>query len=487
MNGTEAGGRATGGSGPRPAVEPLPFPAMAAWTRFVLRHRRAFLAFWIAVLLAGGFASSKLSALLSNTFAVPGTDSEHVRQVLQRNYGDRSDGAFTVVFELPKGSAGGLAASPLRQELTAAVLRAAAAVPSGKPAQFNVARTPDGRVVVYGDVDSTLNVAQAKGYTDRVLHALGHPAGVDAVYVTGAAAIQHDLDPVFNSDLKHGELMIAVPIALLVLLAVFGLSWAVTIPLIFAACTIKGTLGIVYWVAHLAATPTYATNLVQLIGLGIAVDYSLLIVYRFREELATGKPVDDAVVRTMETAGRAVVFSGIAVALGLALLIAMPLPFMRMLGVAGFLIPIVSILAAATLQPVLLSYYGRRGTARRRVLRRRPVDPEHGFWAGLARSIMARPWLYLPAGVTLLLAAALPALLHPGDARVDLRDPAHVAVRARLRPPARGGRPGGGVAVADARRRGDRLGARRADAGRREAARPASCDAIPRWRRSTRA
>ena len=187
------------------------------------------------------------------------------------------------------------------------------------------------------------------------------------MYVTGAAAIQHDLDPVFNSDLRHGELMIALPIALLVLLVVFGFSWAVTIPLIFAGCTIMGTLGIVYGVASIWATPTYATNLVQLIGLGIAVDYSLLIVYRFREELARGKDVDDAVVRTMQTAGRAVVFSGIAVALGLALLVAMPLPFIRMLGVAGFLIPIVSIVCAVTLQPVLLSFYGRRGTARHRV------------------------------------------------------------------------------------------------------------------------
>ena len=96
--------------------------------------------------------------------------------------------------------------------------------------------------------------------------------------------------------------------------------------------------------------------------MGIAVDYSLLIVYRFREELAGGLEIDDAVVRTMQTAGRAVVFSGIAVALGLSLLVAMPLPFIRMLGVAGFLIPIVSIVGAVTLQPVLLSYYGRTGT-----------------------------------------------------------------------------------------------------------------------------
>ncbi len=374
----------------------------------MLRHRFAVLAVWIVVFLAGGFASSKLSAVLSNTFSVPGTASEQVRHDLQVHFDDRSDGSFTLVFALPKGAAG--SAAELRTGLAAAVRRAAQALPGGKPASFNVAAAPGGRTIVYGDVNSTLNLAQAKGYTDKVRAAVGTPPGVDRVYVTGAAAIQHDLDPVFNRDLEHGELAIAVPIALLVLLAVFGLSWAVTIPLIFAACTITGTLGIVYGVASIWATPTYATNLVQLIGLGIAVDYSLLIVYRFREELATGKDVEQAIVRTMQTAGRAVVFSGIAVALGLALLVAMPLPFIRMLGVAGFLIPLVSIAGAVTLQPVLLSLYGRKGTARHRVLPGEPKSADRGLWARLAHSIMARPWVYLVCGTAVLLAMALPAL-----------------------------------------------------------------------------
>jgi uncharacterized membrane protein YdfJ with MMPL/SSD domain len=389
---------------------------VVSWTRFVLRHRRLVLAAWIVVFLIGGFASSKLSAILSNTFSVPGTASETVRHDLEVHYGDRSDGSFTVVFELPKGAASD--APALRQELATVVGRAAAAVPGGKPLNFNVATTPAGKTVVYGDISSTLNLAQAKGYTDKVIAALGTPTGVEKVYVTGAAAIQHDLDPVFNRDLKHGELAIAVPIALLVLLAVFGLSWAVTIPLIFAACTITGTLGIVYGVASIWATPTYATNLVQLIGLGIAVDYSLLIVYRFREELAGGLEIDEAVIRTMQTAGRAVVFSGIAVALGLSLLVAMPLPFIRMLGVAGFLIPVVSIIGAVTLQPVLLSFYGRKGTVRHRLLRREPKATDDGFWARLARSIMKRPLVYLACGSAVLIAMAVPAIrlqLTPGS------------------------------------------------------------------------
>ena len=138
-------------------------------------------------------------------------------------------------------------------------------------------------------------------------------------------------------------------------------------PFIFAACTITGALGVMYWVARLTATPTYVTNLIELVGLGIAIDYSLLVVYRFREELARTDDTDEAIVRTMETAGRAVLFSGGAVAIGLLTLVALPLPFMRLMGIAGFLIPLASLLAAATLQPTLLALYGRRGVARRRL------------------------------------------------------------------------------------------------------------------------
>jgi RND superfamily putative drug exporter len=378
------------------------------WTRFVLRRRWLVLAGWLAVLLAGGYASARITPLLSNSFVVPGTDSERARTVLSRRFGDRPDGSYTVVFAVRDSGDPSLLARLQRD-----VDRAARAVPTGRPTQLQIA----GSDVVYGDVVSTLNLAEARHHSDALLRALGRPAGVERTYVTGAASIQHELDPIFNQDLRKGE-GIAVPIALLVLVAVFGLSLSVTIPFIFAACTITGSLGVLYGVAHVAQTPTYTTNLIQLIGLGIAVDYSLLIVYRFREELARGRSKDDAIVRTMQTAGRAVVFSGAAVALGLALLLAMPLPFMRMMGVAGFLIPVASILAAATLQPVLLSFYGRRGTARKRILPGEPRDPDQGLWARLARSIMAKPLAYLAGGAALLAAAAVPTFslqLTPGS------------------------------------------------------------------------
>src|SRR5438874_5625789 len=394
---------------------------MERWTRFVLRFRWPVLALWLVVLLAGGYSSGKLNSLLSNTFTMPGTDSERARSILQHNYGDRSDGVFTAVFRVQN------AKDPATQaRLQATLIRAAKAVRSGEARPL----ARGGDHVLYGDVVSTLDLAKATNYTDDLLKKLPQSGCVHS-YVSGQAAIQRDLDPIFSEDLKKGELMIALPIAILILLVVFGLSWAVTMPLLFAASTIMGTLGAVYIFAHYVTMATYVTNLVQLIGLGIAIDYSLLVVYRFREELARNGSVDDAIVRTMQTAGRAVVFSGATVAIGLALLLFMPVPFMRSMGVGGFLIPLVSIAAAATLQPALLSLYGRRGTARAPVadwLRRRHLplprlagtDVEHGFWARLARAIMRRPLLFFAVGAALLIAATVPVYglqLTPGSAQ----------------------------------------------------------------------
>ncbi len=408
------------------------------WTRLCLRFRWPIVAFWACVLLAGGYGWSRLGALQSNTFTVPGTDSERARSILQRHYGDRSDGSYTVVFTVRN-----VALPGLLPRLQAVVDRAARVVPTGRGTALRVA----GAHVVYGDVVSTLDLAKARGHADDLLRALEPPPGT-RVYVTGAAAIQHGLDPIFTQDLKKGE-SIALPIALAVLVSVFGLSAAVTIPFLFAGATIMGTLGLVYLAAHRLTMPTYVTNLIFLIGLGIAIDYSLLVVYRFREELSRPSPPpppagrspvpapreneirkrheEEALVRTMQTAGRAVIFSGATVAIGLALLLFMPLPFMRAMGVGGFLIPVVSIAAAATLQPALLSLYGERGTRRFTVLRGRiGRASEDGLWSRLAASIMRRPLPYLVGGAALLLAAAVPAAalhLTPGSIEGIPRSP----------------------------------------------------------------
>src|SRR5215211_6387171 len=326
---------------------------MVVWTRFVLRHRWIVLGAWLAVLLAGGAASSGLSKLLSNEFTVPGTDSEDARTIMREQFGQRDDGSFLVVFRVRNS-----ADPATRAALAAALRRGAAAVDGGRAQPLQTAS----RTVVFGTIGSPLELTEGKRATPAVRRAVGTPVGAQT-FVSGTPAIQADLDPIFADDLLKGE-AIALPVALIVLLAVFGLSLAVLIPFAMAACTITATLGIVWIVAHYMTTAIYVTNLVQLIGLGIAIDYSLLVVYRFREELARTESKDEAIVQTMATAGRAVVFSGATVAIGLALLLFMPLPFMQSMGVGGFLIPLMSIVAASTLQPALLSVFGRRGTRR---------------------------------------------------------------------------------------------------------------------------
>ena len=388
------------------------------WTRVVLRCRLIVLTCWLLVLVAGALSAARLPALLSNSLAVPGTDSEAAQTILARRFHERPDGTFTVVFAVREPSARALGA--LQRRLAAA----ARAIPAG---HATVLRKGEG--IVYGEVATTLDLQHAKGWTVALRRALRKP-GFPVSYVTGEPAIQHDLDPILSADLRRGG-TVALPVALLVLVAVLGVSAAVLIPFVFAACTITATLAALYLIAHALPISSYAPNLVELIGLGLAIDYSLLVVHRFREELARGQStvaqgqstvedavvrgqctVEDAVVRTMQTAGRAIVFSGVAVAIGLAVVLIMPVPFLRSLGIAGFLVPLVSIVASLTLQPVLLSLFGRRGMRAVRVRALRPARARTGdFWARLAGAIMRRPVVVLLAGTAVLLAAAAPVVL----------------------------------------------------------------------------
>jgi len=376
------------------------------WTAAVLRYRLVVLACWLVIVGVGVWSGTRLPDLLTSSFAVQGSDSERARAILVRDFGERPEGTFTIAFRVRHPSE-----PALRMRLYLRLVAASHAIPSGRPTALR-----RGAGVLYGDVTTTLDLQHAKGYTDDLRRALSRPGGPPA-YVSGPPAIQHDLDPILSSDLRRGE-AIAVPIALLILLSVFGLSLAIAIPFLFAACTIAATLSVVYAFAHVIQVVTYVPNLVELIGLGLAIDYSLLVVHRFREELTRGRSAEEAIVATMATAGRAVIFSGVAVAIGLGLLLFMPVPFIRSMGLGGFLIPLASVAAALTLQPVLLSVFGRRGVRAVAFARLGRPTAEEGFWARLARSIMRRPAVYLTAGTALLLAAAAPVFyLHvtPGS------------------------------------------------------------------------
>ena len=160
------------------------------------------------------------------------------------------------------------------------------------------------------------------------------------------------------------------------------------------------------------------------------------MVYRFREEIRNGAPRDEAIVTMMTTAGRAVVFSGTAVAIGLAMLLFMPLPFMRGFGIGGLIIPLVSVVAALTFLPVLISLVGTRLERVRllpkRMLERR-ADTEHGFWARLAHAIMRHPWPVAIATTSFLILLTLPGADAPARARFERGDPEAARVGAGAR------------------------------------------------------
>jgi RND superfamily putative drug exporter len=374
---------------------------MIAWTGFVIRHRRPIIAAWVVAFLLGGAATSDLGRLLSNRFSVPGTDAERGFDVLRHRLNERGDGAFTLIVQGTPATA-----ATLPTTTGALARKAATAIPkarAGVPVRAS-------RDVAFAQITTPLENAKAADKTPALRNAIGHPPGVKT-YVSGFPAVNHDTQPIYNKDLGRGE-SIAGVVALLVMAFMFGTLGALAVPFVFAIATIPTTLGLVWIFAHVMDMAIYVQNIVTLIGIAIAIDYSMLVVYRYREELAQGREPHEALERTMATAGRATIFSGLTVAIGLGLLIAMPLPFMRSMGVGGVLVPLVSILSAATFLPALLATLGRKVDAvpviPRRLLRRRAAA-EGGFWSRLARSIMRHPVPYFAGSLILMLAIAFPA------------------------------------------------------------------------------
>jgi uncharacterized membrane protein YdfJ with MMPL/SSD domain len=384
---------------------------MRAWTGWVIAHRRRIVAVWVVLFVIGGLGAANLGGLLSNRFSVPGSEAERGLDLLRDHMGDRSDGSFTLV-------AGGVDSAADKAAVVRAAARAARVVDRAKPGPPLDA----GPGVVYLQIATPLENQEATKLTPQVRAAIGRVPGV-RTYVTGYPAIGYDTQTIFNDDLAKGE-AIAIPVALLVIVFMFGTLGGVAVPFLFALMTIPTTLGLVWVCAHLTDMAIYVTNIVALIGLAIAVDYSMLVVFRFREELAHTDDTEEALRTTMATAGRATLFSGGTVAVGLALLVFMPLPFIRSMGIGGLLVPLVSICASATLLPALLALMGRRidrwRIIPRRVLERRTSRDVTGFWHRLATSIMRRPVLWFCASGGLMVALALPGIhlhLTGGDNR----------------------------------------------------------------------
>src|SRR5258706_5590745 len=228
------------------------------------------------------------------------------------------------------------------------------------------------------------------------------------VMATGNLPINHDINKTLDADLQGAE-YVSLPVALLLLLLVFGTVVGALIPVGVGVLAIVGGVGGVFALSHVTTVSPYALNIVTLIGLGTAIDYSLFIVARFREELAHGASREDALARAMGTAGRAVVFSGVTVAIGLSGMLFFEGTFLSSLGVAGAIVVAVAVLYALTFLPALLAILGPRVNAWRVPLPQRQATG-NGFWHSLATAVMHRPLIVLIPTVAFVLAVGSPFL-----------------------------------------------------------------------------
>ncbi|HEV2014420.1 MAG TPA: MMPL family transporter [Candidatus Dormibacteraeota bacterium] len=224
---------------------------------------------------------------------------------------------------------------------------------------------------------------------------------------TGNVAIGSDFDKYLQSDLQRAELVSLVIIVPL-LLIVFGTVISTLLPLGVGGLAVVGGLAGVGVLARFTDVSTYSTNIVTLIGLGVAIDYSLFIVNRFREELSAGGTPEQALIASMRTSGRAVTFSGITVAIGLSAMLFFQGSFLASMGFAGAIVVAIAVLYALTFLASLLAILGRRVNWARLPLPRRAAGG--GFWHGLAMRVMRRPLLVLLPVVGLLLLMASPFL-----------------------------------------------------------------------------
>ena len=374
------------------------------WTLAVIRKRALVLGTWLILAALGILASANLTGLLTTSISVPGSQSAKADQILAGAFNENVEGTFTVILNFKKASQAQL------DGINAKIASATSQIPTAKVQQH---KAIGGTLVT--TISTSFTLIDAASYTPKLRKALIDRGLADAL-VTGPPAINFDVTPVLADDLHKGQL-IALSLALLLLLIVLGLSWAVFIPFIFAGATIAVTLGIIYVIAQKFLMVLYIPNVIELIGLGLAIDYSLLIVHRFRREIlgsggADNGSVERTIIRTMESAGRTVALSGIVVAIGLSTLLLLPIPFLRSLGIAGLLVPVISISAALTLQPALLSFFGAKAVMPLRLKNLQfkgllsKGELMDGFWAKTSRHVIRRPKIILLATVVLLGALA---------------------------------------------------------------------------------
>jgi RND superfamily putative drug exporter len=239
------------------------------------------------------------------------------------------------------------------------------------------------------------------------------------VLATGPAAMNYDFYQVTRDGLRRSELFV-LPVVLVLLLLVFGSAVAAMLPVVVGVLAVAVGLAGTLLLGRVTPVSGYAANIVSMIGLGVAIDYSLFVVTRFREEMRE-HPVEDALARTLQTAGRAVVFSGLTVAIGLASLLLLRMNTISSLGLAGMIVVAAAVAYSLTFLAALLAILGPRVDALRVPIVGRPGGRRDSqFWHRVAGFVMARPWPVVIPVVLVLVAVGLPLQdlrLGAGDAR----------------------------------------------------------------------
>ena len=358
----------------------------------VKRRKGAVVLFVIGILVAGGFGSMAFNRLDSSGYSDPNSDSYQVYQYLTEDL-NRPDPSVVIVVD--SGSTDvddavitqkGLALEKrIGQE--EGVSRTLSYWTSGGEATL---RSTDGKaayIIVYGDNDPF----SAEGQKLGELFQEKYDGSYDGLtlYAGGASVVGHAITEKISDDLKIAEL-ISIPLTFILLAFVFGALAASAMPLIVGVAAILGAFFILFLFTLFTDVSIYALNLTTGMGLGLGIDYALLMVNRFREELHRGKSLEDAIVATMGSAGKTVFYSGMTVLVTLFSLTFFPLPFLKSFGYAGVSVVALAVVGALIGLPPILALMGSR--IDKGVVRRSAITPkEDGRWAQTARLVMKRP------------------------------------------------------------------------------------------------
>jgi putative drug exporter of the RND superfamily len=329
--------------------------------RRMARWRWAVIPVWILILVAAVGLAGGLGDVTSSETTLPGSEAQRGVTIIENHFSGGRE--YTDVQPVFRNRSLTVADPAYRAAVTAALARGARVVPGTRVVSYFSTGSrdlvgQDGHMT-FATLRLPLATADAKAKVPALRAAIGTPAGFEPTLVGGDAASSHDLDPIVEDDLAGAELIV-LPVALLILLIFFGSLVSALVPLLMAATTIALAFAGTYLVGQAMTVAEQVTNVITLVGLAIGVDYAMLVVSRFREELRAGRDRVDAVGRTVATAGRAVLLSGFMVAVGLAVLVALPVPFIRSMGLGGMLVPASAVLAGLTLLPALLGALGPR-------------------------------------------------------------------------------------------------------------------------------